>query len=97
MNHTLRKIQLMHAPFGRCEGRTCAECRNLAAWHIGRAAIHKCRVYGENSSTRTDWKKRWTACGEFDRTHQGGPVLHRMRRADGKTARFLDEERKVKL
>lgn len=58
----IRKIELMHQQFGRCDGHTCGECSNLTTHCYGRT-YQKCLVYGESSSEASDWTKRWPACG----------------------------------
>lgn len=77
---TLRKLELMHAQFGRCEGHTCGECRNLRSIRYRGMSLRKCAVYGLTHSEASDWAKRWTACGMFGKEYAGPPVIESVRR-----------------
>ena len=71
----LRKIDLMHRQFGKCEGHTCRECSNLIHIRAGDRPLTKCKVYGETSSEASDWTQRWQACGMFNKPWDGGPII----------------------
>lgn len=62
----LRKIDLMHRQFGKCDGHTCGECFHLTEYHYQKR-YYKCRAYGATSSEASDWAKRWLACGLFNK------------------------------
>lgn len=79
----IRKIELMHQQFGRCDGHTCGECSNLTTHCYGRT-YQKCLVYGESSSEASDWTKRWPACGMFNRQPTRMPVMQMVRRGSSK-------------
>lgn len=68
----LRKIDLMHRQFGKCEGHTCRECSNLVkgSWNYT-----KCKVYGDTHSQASDWAQRWQACGMFNKPWGGKPII----------------------
>ncbi len=72
----LRKIELMHRQFGKCEGHTCRECSNLikGSWNYS-----KCKVYGDTPSQASDWTQRWQACGMFNKLWTRGPVIKLVR------------------
>lgn len=57
----MKKIDLMHAMFGKAEGE-CAECRHFEK-HWRNVKYFKCRVYGVSASEATDWRKKYPACG----------------------------------
>lgn len=79
----LRKIDLMHRHFGKCDGHTCGECSNLTEGSWGH---RKCKVYGVTSSEASDWAKRWQACGMFNKPYTGGgPVIELVRRGIAKS------------
>lgn len=63
----LRKIDLMHRQFGKCDGHTCGECSNLVEGRYHDKILRKCKVYGMTHSEATDWAKRWLACGLFNK------------------------------
>lgn len=75
----LRKQHLMYKRFGICEGHVCGECSNLVAVRANDRPLHKCRVYGNTSSEASDWAKRWLACGMFNKTYTGGPIIELVR------------------
>ena len=75
----LRKIDLMHRQFGKCEGHACRECSNLIHVRAGDRPLTKCKVYGETSSEASDWTQRWQACGMFNKQWDKGPIIRLVR------------------
>lgn len=75
----IRKIDLMHRTFGKCHGHTCRECSNLVEGRYHNKTLRKCKVYGLTHSEASDWAKRWTACGMFNKHYTGGPIIHLVR------------------
>lgn len=75
----LRKIDLMHRQFGKCEGHTCGECSNLIEGVYRGRTYRKCKVYGLTHSEASDWAKRWLACGLFNRIWTGKPIMRLVR------------------
>lgn len=75
----LRKIDLMHRKFGKCEGHTCRECSNLIHIRVSNRSLTKCKVYGETSSEASDWTQRWQACGMFNKQWDKGPIIQLVR------------------
>lgn len=63
----LRKIDAMHKLFGVTPGKKCGECHHLTTYQQGLRRWFKCDIYGQPSSVATDWRKKWQACGLFDR------------------------------
>ena len=82
---TLRKIDRMHALFGRCEGHTCGECSNFVSGRYHDKILRKCSVYGLTHSEASDWAKSYTACGMFNKTYVGKPVLRMAQHQKAKT------------
>lgn len=76
----VRKIELMHQLFGKCDGRRCGECSNFASGRYHDTILRKCEVYGLTHSEATDWAKRWEACGMFNREHSGPTVIEQKKR-----------------
>ena len=70
-----RKIELMHQLFGRREGHTCGECSNFISGRYCSKILRKCKVYGLTHSQASDWAKRWTACGLYDKEYNRPPVI----------------------
>lgn len=75
----LRKIDLMHRQFGKCEGHTCGECNNLREGRYHDKILRKCKVYGMTHSEASDWAKRWLACGLFNKPWDGKPIMQLVR------------------
>ena len=75
---TIRKIDLMHRRFGKCEGHVCKECSNLTS-HMYDKKYYKCRVYGESYSEATDWRVSYPACGMFNKEWKGGRIVELVR------------------
>ena len=80
-----RKLELMHREFGRCEAHICGECSNLFSGRYHDKTYRKCRVYGLTNSEASDWAKRWTACGMFNKAYNGRPII-KLVRPEKKTA-----------
>ena len=78
---TLRKIDLMHNEFGRYEARICAECENMVTISYRGKKLRKCKVYGVTHSEASDWAKRWTACGMFNKAYSGRPIIKLVRKS----------------
>ena len=70
----MRKIDLMHSLFGKDEDHQCKDCSNLVTWTYQRKYF-KCACYGESCSESTDWRKKWTACGLFNKEYNGTPAV----------------------
>ena len=75
----LRKIDLMHRIFGKCDGHTCGECSNLVEGRYHDKILRKCKAYGMTHSEASDWAKRWLACGLFNKPWDKGPVMSLVR------------------
>ena len=75
----LRKIDLMHRQFGKCEGHTCGECSNLVAYEYHGRTYRKCKPYGDTSSEASDWAKRWQGCGLFNKPWGDKPIMRLVR------------------
>lgn len=71
----LRKIDLMHRLFGKCEGHACRECSNLVDGRYHYKILRKCKVYGMTHSEASDWTQRWEACGMFNKPWEGKPIM----------------------
>lgn len=66
----LKKIDLMHEMFGKAEGK-CADCTNLIS-HLANRRFYKCIIYGNTSSSASDWRLQYDACGMKDRLPADG-------------------------
>lgn len=75
----IRKIDLMHRTFGKCEGHTCGECSNIITQSWNRKTYRKCKAYGISNGEATDWVKRWQACGLFNRIWEDKPIARMVR------------------
>jgi len=95
----LRKIDLMHRTFGKCDGHVCRECSNLIHIRVNDRPLTKCKVYGETSSEASDWTQRWQACGMFNKPWDKGPIMHLVRptRKDRKEAQNTPLEGQISM
>ena len=75
----LRKIDLMHRQFGKCQGHTCRECSNIIHVRANDRPLTKCKVYGETSSEASDWVQKYQACGMFNKHWDKGPIIQLVR------------------
>ena len=75
----IRKIDLMHRQFGKCDGHTCRECSNLVEGKYRTRVLRKCKVYGFSHSEASDWAKRWLACGLFNKQWGDRPIMRLVR------------------
>lgn len=75
----LRKIDLMHRQFGKCEGHACRECSNLVKEEYHGRTYTKCKVYGQTMSAASDWVQRYQACGLFNKSWDKGPIIRLVR------------------
>lgn len=87
----LRKIDLMHRQFGKCEDHTCRECSNLVEGRYHDKTLRKCKVYGLTHSEASDWAKRWIACGMFNKEYTGGPIIELVRRSNPRPPAAVEE------
>lgn len=87
----LRKQQLMYKQFGMCDGHVCGECSNLVEGRYHDKILRKCKVYGMTHSEASDWAKRWLACGMFNKTYTGGPIMALVRPVRKQTEATIEE------
>ena len=67
----------MHEIFGRYKGaepRVCKECSNFARQRYDKV-YRKCTAYGNTCCEATDWNASYEACGLFNQTYSGTPVI----------------------
>lgn len=61
-----KPIEAIYRLYGAVDGKTCGECSHIEC-HRYDKNYYKCSVYGISRSEATDWAKRWTACGMFNK------------------------------
>lgn len=57
-----RKIDAMHAMYGKNYGCVCRDCCNLVGYEQSRR-WYKCVAYGDSRGESTDWALKYRACG----------------------------------
>lgn len=62
---TDRKITAMHREYGKDTAHRCADCSNICIYATSRYTRYKCMAYGVSFSSKTDWTKKWAACGLY--------------------------------
>lgn len=66
-----KPIEIMHRYFGvGSDGKCCGTCCNLVEIQTGNKKVRKCRAYGVTCSARSDWAKKWIACGLYGKEVQ---------------------------
>ena len=70
-----RKIEAMHARFGVLSDKRCEDCSNLIKGYCGNTFVRKCTVYGATHSEASDWRKKYVACGMFNKEWNGGKII----------------------
>lgn len=62
-----RAIGTMYRRHGRIAGRTCGQCKHLIREECcENRYFYKCKLYALTSSTATDFRKSFPACGKFE-------------------------------
>ena len=84
----IRKIDLMHRLFGKCEGQICGDCSHFYQHNYGNVYF-KCEIYGNSHAMSTDWRKKYPACSLFNKEYRGGDIVKLV----GRTSyRIIDDE-----
>lgn len=84
-----RKIDAMHARFGVLPDKRCEDCCHLIKGYVGNTFVRKCTVYGATHSEASDWRKKYVACGLFNKEWKGGEII-RVVRYENRKQRQLD-------
>lgn len=71
----IRKIDEMHRRFGVLEDKRCEDCSNLVKITYSGLNLRKCMVYGATHSEASDWRKKYVACGMFDKKWNGPDII----------------------
>ncbi len=66
----LGRIKLMHYLFGEDAEHQCKTCDHILTVTKNRR-WNKCKAYGISSSSSTDWRLKWTACGLYNKPYAG--------------------------
>lgn len=85
-----RKIEAMHARFGVLPEKRCEDCRHLIKGYVGNTFVRKCTVYGATHSEASDWRKKYVACGLYNKEWKGGKII-RVVHCENAKQRRLDE------
>ena len=78
------KIDEMHRRFGELPDKRCEDCSNLIQGRYNTKYLRKCTVYGATHSEASDWRKKYTACGMFNKEWTGYPII-RVLKHSGRT------------
>jgi hypothetical protein len=62
-----RQLSLMWHTYGRRESQRCGTCALLIVHAHNNNRYFKCTLYGETCGAGTDWRKKWLACGKWER------------------------------
>ena len=75
----VRKIALMHLMYGYSDGE-CRECSNFQRIVHRDRRYSKCSVYGNTSSSASDWSGKYHACGMMNQEYKGKPTICMVRK-----------------
>ena len=67
----------MHEMFGYSNNQ-CANCKHLITYNWRDRNYFKCEVYGDSNSEATDWRKKYIACGLFNKDTQEKDIYKRL-------------------
>ena len=81
---TRRKIDAMHMLFGVLPDKRCEDCSHLIKGRYHDMILRKCTVYGATHSEASDWRKKYVACGLFNKPWSGGEVIKALKRKNAK-------------
>ena len=87
-----RKIDAMHLFFGVLPDYRCEDCDNLIQGDYHGMHLRKCTVYGATHSEATDWRKKYIACGLYNKEYNGRPIIELLNGA----SRKVDTEQPIK-
>lgn len=76
-----RKIYAMHDRYGVLPDKRCEDCDNLLKGDYHGLRLRKCTVYGATHSEATDWRKKYVACGMYNKQYDGTPIIEILKRA----------------
>lgn len=75
----IRKIDEMHRRFGELPGKRCEDCSNLIKGRYHDVYLRKCTVYGATHSEASDWRKKYVACGMFNKEWKGAMIIRTLK------------------
>ena len=55
--------------------KRCEDCSNLIKGRYHNMFLRKCMVYGATHSEASDWRKKYVACGLFNKEWTGGKII----------------------
>jgi hypothetical protein len=61
------QLSLMWRTYGRRESQVCGTCAQLYKRKGNTKYYFKCKLYGDTCGEGTDWRKKWLACGRWER------------------------------
>lgn len=74
-----RKIEEMHYRFGKTPGKMCEDCSNLIKGRYHGMNLRKCTVYGATHSEVSDWRKKYEACGLYNKPWSGNEIIRTLK------------------
>jgi hypothetical protein len=64
------QLATMHRMYGTNDAHTCGECKHLITRRFA-GTYYKCDLTKMTAGSATDWRKKWTACGAFEKGGEG--------------------------
>lgn len=91
-----KPIKLMHLYFGVKGGMDCCgTCCNLIVVTAGGKKFRKCKAYGATCSRKSDFAKRWEACGLYGQEVQYQMVSDTAKRIFSRCGIRYETEEKI--
>ena len=78
-----RKIDAMHERYGVLPDKRCEDCDNLLKADYHDLHLRKCTVYGVTHSEATDWRRKYVACGMYNKEYNGRPIIEYLKYVRG--------------
>ena len=92
-----KKIDAMHKYFGELPDKSCIDCSNLIEGYCGNTFVRKCTVYGATHSIATDWRKKYRACGMFNKEWKGRPIIRIVNSVERKAIEMAPLDGQMKM
>ena len=88
----MKKIDAMHAYFGVVPDKRCEDCSNLIKGKYHTKFLRKCTLYGATNSEASDWRKKYVACGLFNKEWKGQEMIRFFQSENAKGRRIMRRE-----
>lgn len=92
-----RKIDEMHRRFGTIPDKRCDDCSNLIKGQYRSVYLRKCTVYGATHSEASDWRKKYVACGMYNKEWNGPEIIRLINSGAKKRDQIMPLEGQIEM